>query len=66
MRPRAAEQLPEWTEDSFAGILPNVTAGRVANRFDLGALTSGGRGLRVVLAPCTWRRGNSPAARATW
>lgn len=29
-------RLPEWTEDSFAGILPNVAAGRVANRFDLG------------------------------
>ncbi len=29
-------RLPEWTEDSFAGILTNVTAGRVANRFDLG------------------------------
>lgn len=28
--------LPEWTEDSFAGILTNVTAGRIANRFDLG------------------------------
>ena len=28
--------LPEWTEDSFAGILTNVLAGRVANRFDLG------------------------------
>ena len=28
--------LPEWTEDSFPGILPNVSAGRVANRFDLG------------------------------
>ncbi|HXI04517.1 MAG TPA: beta-ketoacyl synthase N-terminal-like domain-containing protein, partial [Candidatus Saccharimonadales bacterium] len=28
--------LPEWTEDSFAGILLNVAAGRVANRFDLG------------------------------
>jgi acyl transferase domain-containing protein/NAD(P)H-dependent flavin oxidoreductase YrpB (nitropropane dioxygenase family)/NAD(P)-dependent dehydrogenase (short-subunit alcohol dehydrogenase family)/acyl carrier protein len=28
--------LPEWTEDSFAGILTNVSAGRVANRFDLG------------------------------
>jgi len=28
--------LPEWTEDSFPGILTNVTAGRVANRFDLG------------------------------
>ncbi len=30
------EALPEWTEDSFAGILLNVAAGRVANRFDLG------------------------------
>ncbi len=29
------DQLPEWTEDSFAGILLNVAAGRVANRFDL-------------------------------
>jgi acyl transferase domain-containing protein len=28
--------LPEWTEDSFAGILLNVAAGRVANRFDFG------------------------------
>ncbi|MBV8078292.1 MAG: acyltransferase domain-containing protein, partial [Planctomycetaceae bacterium] len=29
-------RLPDWTEDSFAGILLNVAAGRVANRFDLG------------------------------
>ena len=28
--------LPEWTEDAFPGILLNVAAGRVANRFDLG------------------------------
>ncbi|HSW12751.1 MAG TPA: beta-ketoacyl synthase N-terminal-like domain-containing protein, partial [Solimonas sp.] len=26
------ERLPEWTEESFAGVLPNVAAGRVANR----------------------------------
>ena len=32
------ERLPEWTEDSFAGILLNVGAGRVANRFDLGGV----------------------------
>ena len=32
------EQLPEWTEDSFAGILLNVAAGRVSNRFDLGGV----------------------------
>ncbi|MGB1249784.1 MAG: SDR family NAD(P)-dependent oxidoreductase [Candidatus Promineifilaceae bacterium] len=30
--------LPEWTEDSFAGLLPNVSAGRVANRMDFGAV----------------------------
>jgi len=29
-------QLPEWTEDSFAGILLNVVSGRVSNRFDFG------------------------------
>jgi acyl transferase domain-containing protein/NAD(P)H-dependent flavin oxidoreductase YrpB (nitropropane dioxygenase family)/NAD(P)-dependent dehydrogenase (short-subunit alcohol dehydrogenase family) len=34
----ALERLPEWTEDSFAGILLNVAAGRVANRFDLGGV----------------------------
>jgi acyl transferase domain-containing protein/NAD(P)H-dependent flavin oxidoreductase YrpB (nitropropane dioxygenase family) len=28
-------RLPEWTEDSFAGFLLNVIAGRIANRFDL-------------------------------
>src|SRR5262249_37086922 len=27
--------LPSWTEDSFPGILANVAAGRVANRFNL-------------------------------
>jgi acyl transferase domain-containing protein/NAD(P)H-dependent flavin oxidoreductase YrpB (nitropropane dioxygenase family) len=32
----AGAALPEWTEDSFPGILLNVAAGRVANRFDLG------------------------------
>lgn len=31
-------RLPEWTEDSFAGVLLNVAAGRVANRFNLGGL----------------------------
>ncbi|MGH8905929.1 MAG: SDR family oxidoreductase [Egibacteraceae bacterium] len=32
------DSLPVWTEDSFPGILPNVAAGRVANRFDLGGV----------------------------
>ncbi len=30
-----SDALPEWTEDSFPGLLMNVAAGRVANRFDL-------------------------------
>ncbi|SER96007.1 type I polyketide synthase [Streptomyces qinglanensis] len=34
---RFAEESPEWTEDSFPGVLANVVAGRIANRFDLGA-----------------------------
>lgn len=29
------QDLPKWTEDSFPGILENVIAGRIANRFDL-------------------------------
>jgi acyl transferase domain-containing protein/NAD(P)H-dependent flavin oxidoreductase YrpB (nitropropane dioxygenase family) len=28
--------LPEWTEDAFPGFLLNVTAGRIANRLNLG------------------------------
>ncbi len=36
--PHLLSRLPEWTEDSFAGILLNVAAGRVANRFDLGGV----------------------------
>jgi acyl transferase domain-containing protein/NAD(P)H-dependent flavin oxidoreductase YrpB (nitropropane dioxygenase family) len=28
-------QLPQWTEDSFPGMLGNVLAGRIANRLDL-------------------------------
>lgn len=31
-----ADRLPEWTEDTFAGILINVVAGRITNRLDLG------------------------------
>lgn len=31
--------LPSWTSDSFAGLLPNVVAGRIANRFDFGGPT---------------------------
>ncbi len=35
---QAGDALPEWTEDSFAGLLLNVAAGRIANRFDFGGL----------------------------
>ncbi len=33
-----ADRLPEWTEDTFAGILLNVMAGRIANRLNLGGV----------------------------
>ncbi len=33
-----ADRLPEWTEDSFAGILLNVIAGRIANRLNFGGV----------------------------
>lgn len=33
-----AARLPTWTEDSFAGILPNVVAGRIANRLNFGGV----------------------------
>ncbi|MGH3965972.1 MAG: beta-ketoacyl synthase N-terminal-like domain-containing protein, partial [Pseudonocardiaceae bacterium] len=36
--PDVLAALPTWTEDSFPGILPNVAAGRVANRFDFGGI----------------------------
>ncbi|MGW1373199.1 SDR family NAD(P)-dependent oxidoreductase [Streptomyces sp. NPDC002446] len=29
--------LPEWTEDSFPGVLGNIVSGRIANRLDLRA-----------------------------
>ncbi|MBU6294946.1 MAG: acyltransferase domain-containing protein, partial [Planctomycetes bacterium] len=32
---RIASTYPEWTEDSFPGLLGNVVAGRIASRFDL-------------------------------
>jgi acyl transferase domain-containing protein/NADP-dependent 3-hydroxy acid dehydrogenase YdfG len=31
-----AQRLPQWTEDTFPGILINVVAGRIANRLNLG------------------------------
>lgn len=35
---KVLDQLPEWTEDSFAGILMNVTSGRIANRLGFGGV----------------------------
>lgn len=35
---RFGDHLSEWTEDSFPGILMNVAAGRIANRFNLGGM----------------------------
>jgi acyl transferase domain-containing protein/NAD(P)-dependent dehydrogenase (short-subunit alcohol dehydrogenase family) len=34
----AWDRLPEWTNESFAGVLQNVAAGRVANRLDFGGV----------------------------
>ncbi|WP_246051540.1 type I polyketide synthase [Panacagrimonas perspica] len=36
--PEVWDRLPEWTEESFAGTLLNVAAGRIANRLDFGGL----------------------------
>ena len=36
--PSVWERLPEWSEESFAGALLNVAAGRVSNRMDFGGL----------------------------
>ncbi|MCV6596316.1 MAG: SDR family NAD(P)-dependent oxidoreductase [Mangrovicoccus sp.] len=36
LEPALAERLPEWSEDTFAGILINVISGRITNRLDLG------------------------------
>jgi acyl transferase domain-containing protein/NAD(P)H-dependent flavin oxidoreductase YrpB (nitropropane dioxygenase family)/NAD(P)-dependent dehydrogenase (short-subunit alcohol dehydrogenase family) len=33
-----AKRLPEWTEDTFAGILVNVISGRIANRLNFGGV----------------------------
>ena len=34
----AMERLPEWTNESFPGMLLNVVTGRIANRLDFGGL----------------------------
>ena len=67
-RRTAWRRLPEWTEDSFPGILLNVAAGRVANRFNLGGVElHRRRRLRVVAGGrATWRRASSRPAPATW
>jgi acyl transferase domain-containing protein/NAD(P)H-dependent flavin oxidoreductase YrpB (nitropropane dioxygenase family)/acyl carrier protein len=32
------DKLPEWSTDSFPGVLTNIIAGRISNRFDLGGM----------------------------
>ena len=39
LTPETWQRLPEWSEESLAGVLMNVMAGRVANRLDLGGPT---------------------------
>ncbi len=34
--PKAMDRLPEWTGETFPGLLFNIVTGRVANRFDFG------------------------------
>ncbi len=36
--PSFYDRLPEWSNESFAGVLLNVASGRVANRMDFGGL----------------------------
>jgi acyl transferase domain-containing protein/NAD(P)H-dependent flavin oxidoreductase YrpB (nitropropane dioxygenase family)/NADP-dependent 3-hydroxy acid dehydrogenase YdfG len=38
LKEKYRSKLPEWTEDSFPGLLGNVAAGRIANRFDFGGI----------------------------
>ena len=38
LAPELAQRLPEWSEDTFAGILLNVLSGRIANRLDFGGV----------------------------
>ncbi len=35
---KAGRNFPDWTENSFPGSLGNITAGRIANRLDLGGV----------------------------
>ena len=67
-RRELGERLPEWTEDSFAGILLNVAAGRVANRLDLGGTnyTVDAACASSLAAVAAGRRASSRPARATW
>jgi NAD(P)H-dependent flavin oxidoreductase YrpB (nitropropane dioxygenase family) len=65
--PEVMERLPEWTEDSFPGILPNVAAGRVANRFDFRAsISMSTPPARLRLRPSMLPSESWPMATATW
>ena len=60
--------LPEWTEDSFPGFLLNVTAGRIANRLDLGGAnyTVDAACGSSLAAPAPGRPRADDRARPTW
>ena len=52
------DRLPEWTEDSFPGLLLNVVSGRVANRFDFNGVNFAvdaacGSSLAAVYVACS-------------
>ena len=62
--------LPEWTEDSFPGFLLNVTAGRIANRLNLGGSNytvdaACGSSLAAAAGPLTRAPMESSSARAS-
>ena len=65
---RIADGYVPWQENSFPGLLGNVAAGRIANRFDLGGtkLAWSTRLARARSARCTWPRWSSNRSARTW
>jgi len=55
-----------WQESTFPGMLANVVAGRVANRFDLGGPTRGGRGVRELAGGGVDRLNDSISGPRSW
>lgn len=57
---RAAREYADWQESSFPGLLGNVVAGRIANRFTLGGTNC------VIDAACRWPSWSWPWAVPIW